>query len=335
MPAGLGASGIMSRYRWLLTVVVLTLNSACTSGRVASAPPVDFLNPPNKWTLIDLPGAHAGVTLSALRRSALTPPARYQVVVVPGSGCTGWAPVAERYFAGLLHAELLVLHKPGVTISAGLSANCTSAFTEQDTLSSWKAHAQAALTAHFSPSESTPGKALPVLLVGISEGAELLPLLAESIPLLAGGIMLAAPGLPPREAGELQAQRNGHGPAWLALQKAQASDAPDNVWMEGRTLGYWRDFWHWEVTQPLMDATWPLLRVWGDADELIPFEAYHRFGERAQTRTAPFCDWRLPGANHGLQTPAPSHRDGVQWLWARLEIWARHPSLGLCANFLP
>jgi hypothetical protein len=289
---------------------------------------------PPEWTTATLPGAQAGVALSVLQRTALAPPARYRVVVVPGSGCTGWAPAATRYFAGLLHAELLVLHKPGVDINAGLAAKCPPEFVAHDTLSSWRDHAQAALQAHFTPSPTSHPKSpeLPVLLVGISEGAELLPTLADSVPGLAGVVMLSAPGLDPRDAGELQARRLGQGAAWQALQEAQASDERADHWVEGRTLAYWRDFWHWQLAQPLLTAHWPLLRVWGDGDEFVALAAYLRFGVLAQTRAADFCDLRLSGANHGLQSELPDQRDGVQWLWLRLEAWARRPTPGLCTS---
>lgn len=324
----------MSRHRWFLIVAVLALTSAFASERVATAPPADTLHLPPEWRLTPLPGAHAGVTLTALSRGALAPPARYQMVVIPGSGCTGWAPVAARYFAGLLHAQLLVLHKPHVNIAAGMAPDCSAQFIANDTLSAWQGHAQSALEAYFAPSSETPAPpALPVLLVGISEGAELLPVLAEHLPALAGVVMVASAGLAPLDVGVLQAQRLRQWPAWQALQDAQASDRPNADVVEGRTLGYWRDFWRWQVTAPLMNAPWPLLRVWGDDDVLIPLAAYQRFGAQMASRQAPFCDWRLPGADHSLQTPAPQARDGVQRLWTRLEAWARQPARGLCAAF--
>lgn len=288
---------------------------------------------PAEWSLAILPGAHSGISLAGLKRQALTPPARYRVVVLPGSGCTGWVPVAARYFAGLLHAELLVLHKPGVDISAGLAAQCSAAFVQNDNLPAWRDHAQAALQAHFSPTPTNSQQApeLPVLLVGISEGAELLPYLARSVPALAGAVMISAPGLDPREAGELQAVRLGHGVAWQALDEAQASNASSNAQHQGRTLAYWRSFWHWPLAQPLLNAPWPLLRAWGEADALVSNVAYERFGQQARTRVAPWCDLRLPGADHGLARAPPNPRDGVQWLWAQLENWARNPAAGLCA----
>ena len=307
---------------------------ASASFSTEAAALIDSDTLPPEWTTATLPGAQAGVVLKVLQRTALAPPTRYRVVVVPGSGCTGWTPVAARYFAGLLHAELLVLHKPGVDINAGLAAECSPDFVAHDTLSSWRDHAQAALQTHFTPAPTSrnPSPDLPVLLVGISEGAELLPTLADSVPGLAGVVMLSSPGLDPRDAGALQARRLGQWPAWQALTDAQASGERDDHWVEGRTLAYWRDFWHWPLAQALLTAPWPLLRVWGDADEFVPVAAYQRFGQLAQTRVADFCDLRLSGADHGLQSEPPDQRDGVQWLWAKLEIWARHPAPGLCTS---
>jgi len=296
---------------------------------------------PAGWSLESLPGAHPNTALSVLRRAALTPPTRYRLVILPGSGCTGWLPVAERYFSGLLHAELLVLHKPGVDISAGFVADCSHDFVQRDTLSSWRDHTQAALQAHFSKAKNShltprlPAAMVPTLLVGISEGAELLPYLADHMPALAGVVMISAPGLDPREAGELQARRLGQWPAWQALERAQASDASDDDLHEGRTLKYWRDFWHWPLAQLLLDASWPLLRAWGDADALVTVDAYDRFSLRAYRRAVPMCDLRIPGADHGLQSKQGDQRDGLQWLWARLEVWGRKPAGGLCEQVLP
>lgn len=298
---------------------------------------------PAGWSLGHLPGSRPEVTLQVLKRPALAPPTRYSVVVLPGSGCTGWLPVAPRYFAGLLHAELLVLHKPEVNLTAGLGADCSDAFVQSDSLSAWRDHVRSALQAHYAGLQATASTAppLPVLLVGISEGAELLPYVAPDVPGLAALVMVAAPGLDPRETGALQARRSGQWPAWQALEHAQASLASDDLVLQGRTLRYWRDFWRWRLAQPLRQAPWPLLRVWGDADELVPLEAYQRFLRVSPTRVGPFCELRLANADHALQSelmasanPAGQLRDGLQWLWARLEAWARKPGAGFCEQML-
>lgn len=312
----------------------MLLNALLGEAGAASTAADPRLSLPAGWSADALPGARTDVVLQVLKREALAFPARYLVVVVPGSGCTGWLPVATRYFAGLLHAELLVLHKPGVDVGAGLAAVCTAEFVQHDTLSAWRNHSQRALRAHFSDLHrlNSSNQALPVLLVGISEGAEILPDLAPEIPHLAGLVMISAPGLDPLETGELQAHRLGQWSAWQALDAVQSSDASDDTVHQGRTLGYWRDFWHWHLAQPLLDAPWPLLRIWGGNDALVPELAYQRFTQQSRGRRTAACQIRLPEADHGLQS---DKLDGLQWLWARIEVWARSPANGFCEMVLP
>lgn len=277
------------------------------------------------WTRAALPGVDPA-TVPVLQRAARTPPERFRVIVLPGSGCTGLAPLAERYFAGLLHAQVVVLHKPGADLDAGLTAPCTPGFVAQDDLARWREHARLALRA-LAPS------AVPTVLVGISEGGELLPALAGEVPGLAGLVLLSASGLDPREAGELQARRSGAFAQWLALDEAQTSSLPADAVLQGRSLRYWRSLWRWPVAQPLIEGPWPLLQVWGEADTLVPPEAYRRFAQRAQGRAAPFCARSFAGADHGLQGSEPGigRINGVQRLWAWLENWARAPQAGWCA----
>ncbi len=273
-----------------------------------------------------LPG-QTGVTLLALERAARVAPLRYRVIVIPGSGCAGLGAWAGRYFAGLLHAQVLVLHKPGVQPGDRTApGRCPPSFVAGDALAAWQGHAQQAVQAWLARGEMQDS--LPTVLVGISEGAELLPGLAPQVPRLAGLVLLSSSGLDPREAGALQAQRLGAQEAWAALERAQAGRAPDERVEQGRSLRYWRDLWHWSLARPLIDGPWPLMQVWGRADELVPPQAYARFHALAQGRSAPFCARGLPGADHGLQS---AERDGVQQVWAWLEQWARHPDGGVCA----
>lgn len=276
------------------------------AGAACAAPDFEFVALP----------APGDAQLLALQRAPLLAPARYRVIVIPGSGCAGMAHIAVRYFAGLQHAQLLVLHKPGVAPQAQTPPGaCPPDFVQRDALSAWRAAAQQALAAWL-PTQAP----LPTWLVGISEGAELLPELAPQLPQLAGLVLLSASGLDPQEAGALQAQRLGQQLAWQALARAVAGPEPDQALRQGRSLRYWRDLWQWRVAQPLLDGPWPLLQVWGADDALLPQAAYERFAARAQRRSAPYCALRLPGAGHGLQGPMG---DGVQLLWGWLEATVR------------
>ena len=332
--------GILNRHtaRALLLVGLLLAKQA--SAQVIS-PSVTSSVVPTGWTLSSLPSARNDLVLSVLMRAALFPPVRYRAIVVPGSGCTGWLPFAAQFFAGMLHAELLVLHKSGADTTAGAAAECSSEFMKNDSLSGWRDDARTALQAHLfnaQTSTNSPNPPLPTLLIGISEGAELLPYLAAEVPALAGLVMISAPGLDPRETGALQAQRLGQVAAWNALDQAQASDASDATVKEGRTLRYWRDFWKWSLNGPLLEAPWPLLRVWGDADASVPVQAYEQFFQQSRHRITPMCDLRLSGADHSLQGAhigQSRQQDGLQWLWAQLEMWARQPAQGLCEAIQP
>lgn len=271
--------------------------------------------------------AAGGFTLTALQRPARAAPARYRVIVVPGSGCAGMAPIADRYFARLLHAEVLVLHKPWVDPQASTPADrCSAAFVQADALGAWRAHALAALQADAL--DRLSAAPLPQLLLGISEGAELLPALAPAVPHLAGLVLLGASGLDPLEALALRVQQQGAAGPFEALARAQAGPLPDTSVREGRSLRYWRDLWQWPLAQPLLAAPWPLLQVWGEQDALVPQAAYQRFRGLAENRRAPYCARIFSGADHGLQRPG---HDDVQTLWAWLEQWARAPQGGLCA----
>lgn len=271
-------------------------------------------------------GALSGgdVAVPILFREAIVPPARYRVIFIPGSGCAGLEPIADRYFRGLIHAEVLVLHKPGVNLRAGPAPkDCTSEFVRWDALGRWANAARIALQA-----DSPLHARLPQILVGASEGAEILPSLAAVVSNLHALVMISSSGLDPREAGELQARRLGAATAWRDLGVMVASAEPDDSIHQGRTLRYWRDLWSWQLSTPLLKSSTPVIQVWGSADASVPASAYEQFAELAAGRDAisassgHICIHRLDGADHGLQSP---DRDGVQWLWAQLERWARAP----------
>lgn len=278
-----------------------------------------------------LPAAQ-GQSLVALYRNERAAPLRYRAIVIPGSGCAGMGAVAERYFAGLLHAQVLVLHKPGVGAGARTApGDCAPGWVQADALGAWREHARAALRADAAARAGGP--ALPQWLIGISEGAELLAALAPEVPQLAGLVLVGASGLDPLEAGTLQAQRLGATAQWQALAVATGSVWPDSRVLQGRSLRYWRDLWQWPLAEPLLRGPWPILQVWGAQDALVPPLAYERFAERAQERAAPYCQRRLPGADHGLQRP--DGHDGVQQVWAWLEQWERTPQDGGCKGQAP
>ncbi|WP_462386571.1 alpha/beta hydrolase [Acidovorax sp. Q11] len=330
---------LLGARRWATGAVLAAAVGAVAAQPTASPLSPVLAEPPHaaptgRFEPLVLPGER-GVVLQALQRSERVPPLRYRVIVVPGSGCAGLGSFADRYFAGLLHAQVLVLHKPGVSPGDRTApADCPHSFVSRDRHSTWLAHARAALRADALQRQGQP--ALPQLLVGISEGAELLPALAPEVPQLAGLVLIGSSGLDPQEAGALQARRLGVQDDWAALAQIVAGAPHDSVVVQGRSLGYWRDLWNWPLTLPLLRSPWPLLQVWGGDDAMVPAVAYTRFEALAALRTAPYCARRMEGADHGLQrrTAGGEAVDGVQQVWAWTEQWARNPVVGLCGPLL-
>lgn len=303
--------------RWAMWVALVAF---CFSGDCAQAQSL--------FNARTLAGADRLSPVTVLVRTPLAAPARYRLVYIPGSGCSGLASVADPMFRGLLHARLALLHKPGVRLDAGAApVECPAGFVQSDDMRSWLTHAKATVLALQEDDLATGNAALPLILVGVSEGAELLPFLAAALLDVVGLVMISGAGLDPVEAGAMQAARLGETGEWQALARAQASSQPDDQLHDGRTLRYWRSLWGWRSQEALLSLPIPLLQVWGDSDTLLPAEAYQRFAERARHKPGGYCQLRFVGADHGLQTAG---RDGLQTVWALIERWARLPAEGLC-----
>ena len=265
----------------------------------------------------------------SLLRSSLAPPARYRVLLVPGSGCDSLAPSADRLAAGLLHAQVVLLQKPhlrqpGATAAAAVAAaadDCPADFVRADALPAWADTARqlaAQALQHTNPK-------LPLVLVGLSEGAELLPTLAAAYPQAVLLVLVGHAGLDPAALGSLQARRSGQTAAWQQLQADTAPGrAPQDALLQGRHWRYWQALWTWPLAAPLLAAPQPLLQVWGADDALLPQAAFEAFRQLAQGRAAGYCGWRFDGADHQLRSTSrsPSHShaaDHLRTVWAWLE----------------
>jgi hypothetical protein len=269
----------------------------------------------------------AGVAGQALVRDALAAPLRYRVIVVPGSGCEPLATSADRMFAGLLHAQVVLLQKPllGVALP-GVAATCSSAFVQADALSAWADVAVPLSTALAGPvaQAATVAPSLPLVLVGLSEGAELLPRLAWAFPDAVLLVMVAHAGLDPAEAGRLQARRLGAEAEWNALMaRVRRPEPAGSPMIEGRSWRYWHDLAAWPLEAPLLADPRPLLHAWSASDALIPEAAYTQFSQRAQRRAGGYCAMRFEAVDHQLRS---AEGDRLQSVWAALEDRARSPA---------
>jgi len=279
---------------WLLATLlalaagVRAETPAASPGPAAAAP---------TWVVRPAPGAAPGREVPVLRREARTASPVLRLVVVMGSGCAGLGPIAEAYFRGLDAAQIWVLHKPFTRPWLRTAPDaCGAAFTRHDRHRLWQADALQALQSLLAAEPP-----LPTWVLGISEGAELLPALGEAVgPSLQGLVLLSASGLDPADTLRLQAERLGRADAWAEIEAAARGPRGDDEILHGRSLGHWRDLLGWRVFEPLSARPWTVLQWWGDADELIPAAAYERFAREAEARPLRLCVQRLPAADHGL-----------------------------------
>lgn len=214
--------------------------------------------------------------------------------MIPGSGCAGLAPIAAAYFRGLAHADVTVLHKRHVRAGDWPAPRpCNPRFVQADRMSQSLADAQAFMDAQPESIARTP-----VLLVGISEGAEVVPLLARRYRWVTMVALVASTGLDPRVSYRLQVLRAGDRRALPSLQDVEAqSGRLDSALLDGRTLGYWRDLLHWPVLEPLLALEQPVWIAFGGDDASLPLAGLHQL---ARTATRPLCVAVFRGADHGL-----------------------------------
>ncbi len=241
---------------------------------------------------------------------------RYRVYFIPGSGCRGLAPIVASYFAGLRAAEVIVLHKRHVDPQAWPGPQeCGPAFVEHDDLATWGGDAQAFLQWHMR--RHPPASGQPVILVGSSEGAELLPLLVRALPEAERVVLVGSTGLDPLAALRLQAARRG-APGFVAQLSLVTKDPSlsDEHLYAGRSVGYWRRLMSWPLAEPLLRLDRPVWMALGELDDQVPVAALTQFVRRAQDRGRPLCVAVFEGADHGLQRPG---HDDLQTWWRWVE----------------
>ncbi len=255
--------------------------------------------------------------------------ALFRAYVLPGSGCNGLGPIAPAYFRGLAGGEVVVPHKRHVRAFRWMGAlqDCSTAFTDQDRLSQWALDAGAFVAWHLRSHPPVPGQ--PVALVGISEGAELLPAVQAGHPELALLAAVGSTGLDPLEALSLQAPLQG-APDFVAELKRRVDDAAvaDSAVWAGRSMAYWRDLARWRYSQALLDAQQTLWLGFGGDDRAVPLEGLRRFQSRAQAQGRAVCVAVFQGGDHGLRDPDGGDRP-LQRFWSALAqaLTGRPPGL--------
>jgi pimeloyl-ACP methyl ester carboxylesterase len=248
--------------------------------------------------------------------------------VIAGSDCTSMGYFLPYYFRGLEGESgpirIFILHKRFIEARTwGRIAGCSEDFIKSDHPSRWIAdqtefiHAQLAL--------ASQNNALPkrIAVLGISEGGEIVPVLARHIPAITHAAILSNGGMDPLDAYRLQAKKHGFAAAIdaLAVLNQPAPADPDAIAnrIGGRTWRYWFELQQLTQTEALLRLTIPILIAMGEADQAVPIEsAWHIRDHFVMRGKSNLTLITYPEADHGLHSPNGSR---LPDFFHSLDLW--------------
>jgi pimeloyl-ACP methyl ester carboxylesterase len=245
------------------------------------------------------------------------------VFFISGSGCTSLQYFLPRYFDGLEGESgpirIFMLQKRFIGARTwGRTLGCSVDFTLADHPSQWLADQAAFITAQLNAARAqhrAPGR---VVIAGVSEGAEIVPLLAQRIPRTTHVVLIGNGGMPPMQAYRLQLARHGlQVPAALAALPALAissagpvvstpafdPDPSDANIIAGHTRRYWAELAGLDPAGALAKLPIPVWVAMGENDDAVPIaSAKYLAQEFARQGRANLVLKIYPGAGHALDT---------------------------------
>lgn len=202
--------------------------------------------------------------------------------VVSGSDCTSMQYFLPGYFRGLEGESgplrIFILQKRFIEPRTwGRFWGCSTDFIKADHPGRWIAdqsefiHAQLALARQAS---TLPKR---VVIAGISEGGDIVPVLARRIPAVTHAAIIGNGGMDPIDAYRLQAKKRGFAAELKALEALDrtAPANPDSPvhYIAGRTWRYWSELRQLTHTADLLALSIPISIAMGDADQAVPVES--------------------------------------------------------------
>jgi pimeloyl-ACP methyl ester carboxylesterase len=257
--------------------------------------------------------------------SAVTHPATF-VFVVSGSDCVNMKGLLPHYFDGLEGASggmrIFILHKRFIGTS-----DCGSRFIEMDHPSRWVEDQAEFILAQLSIAGMNFQRPSKLLLVGISEGAEVVPVLAGRISGVTHAALLGNGGMDPYDALQLQATKYGFTDAARHIDiTCNGSPASFDRVVADRSCRYWSEMRSLRHTDNLLRLDIPLFVAMGEADRMVPIEsAWHirdRFAAAGRTTLRVLT---VPSADHGFRKPDGS---ALPEVWRALEEWLHEETSG-------
>ena len=243
--------------------------------------------------------------------------------VVNGSDCTSMAYFLPQYFRGLEGESgpirVFILQKRFIEARTwGRYAGCSEDFIRADHPQRWIADQAEFITAQLAAAD---GQTRPkrIALLGISEGGDIVPVLASRIKGVTHAAIVANGGMNPIDAYRLQAKKHGFANALQALGDLQQPNPDPQVRINGRSWLYWSELQALPHTATLLALPIPILMGMGEADQSVPIEsAWYLRDQFASHGKSGLTLLTYPGADHGLQSTEGSF---LPDFFHKLDLW--------------
>lgn len=227
--------------------------------------------------------------------------------VVGGSDCSSFAYFLPQYFRGLEgesgDVHIYMLQKRFIGLRTwGRVWGCSKEFIQADYPEQWIADQLDFIRQELSLLDKRADRR--IVLLGISEGGEIVPILAQHIPQVTHMVILANGGLDPLDAYSLQRSKHGLLPA-EELRKLFESHIPNinenGDLILGRTAKYWLQVKNIRQMDNLLRSKVPVLMAMGTEDQVVPIESARYAKEKFEKQSnSHFRLLEYPGADHSL-----------------------------------
>lgn len=247
--------------------------------------------------------------------------------VISGSGCTSMKYLLPQYFRGLDGESgpmrVFILQKRFIQARTwGRTLGCDDDFVQADRPQRWIADQAEFIHAQLALVQNRAVRPKRIVVLGISEGGDIVPILAHRIVGITHAAILSNGGMNPLDAYRLQAHRHGFDIASTVLGnpgQTLANGSTTAPLIAGRTSRYWLELSQLRHTAGLLALDIPLLMAMGEADQAVPIaSAYYLAEQFKQHQKSNLTLLSYPNADHALRSNTHFY---LPDFWHALDLW--------------
>lgn len=324
-------NGYRGYLRWPLILLAVLLCQGCAYLGLLQHTYSELAVPAQRFEFQD--GGHA--IYFALDKSLLetapgqtAPAPETYLFVIGGSDCASMQYFLPHYFRGLEGESgplrIYILQKRVIEARTwGRVWGCSDAFIRADHPGRWIDDQTAFIQAQLLRATQFGRSPKRVVIIGISEGGDIVPIVVKRIKRATHAVILGNGGMDPIDAYRLQAKNHGFS-AGLDLLKTLEQPVPADpdaiaLRIAGRTWRYWSELQQVHHTDNLLSLDLPLLIAMGEADQLVPIESARYLQRRfTQAGKSNLTFLTYADADHALQAGAHSY---LPDFWHALDLW--------------